>query len=77
MNEPDNDQLMKVMVRLKCAVGNVEPLVKKCNSGGNSPKKNFARANHACSDNGKKKLLFFYFLLPRSILSVNVMPSSL
>ena len=69
------DRLMKV--RLKGAIGNLEPLVKKSNSnsGGYSPQKNFTRANHASSDNGKRNPRVF--IAVRSILSVNVMPSRL
>ncbi len=52
MNEPNNDKLMKIMIRLKGCVGNIEPIVKRDNGNGgpkngNSSKKNWPRANQA------------------------------
>ena len=36
MNEPDSDKLMKIMIRFKVSVGNIEPLMRKNNGNSGS-----------------------------------------
>ena len=65
MNEPNNDKLMKIMIRLKGCVGNIEPIVMRDNGnggskGGNSSKKNWPRANQATGGGGKRPPTCFY-----------------
>ena len=65
MNEPDSDKLMKIMIRFKVSVGNIEPLMRKDNGNGgskgrNSTKKNYPRANQATGGGGRKPPSCYY-----------------